>query len=484
MVFNDVFAPFIERSPVSVMFRGTLENVFTTERLDELFERTAQRQCCRELAFSTCVDLLSQVVTQAQPSLHAAFRQSREKIGVSVQALYQKLAGVEPAVCEALVRETAVDLAAMVDHLDAQLPGPLPGYDVRIVDGNHLQGTHHRLKELRRVGDAALPGHTLAVLNPHRELIEEVVVCPDGHANQKPLFRQLLKFVQPRQCWLADRDFSTLEFLFGIAERKGFFLIRQHGALHCEPEGRKRSLGRTDTGVVHEQPVRLTTSAGEELVVRRITLQLDQPTRDKATELHLLTNLPAKVSGLAVAGAYRARWKIENAFYQLTMVLRCELNTLGYPQAALLGFCLAVTMYNAVHTVTAALRVAHPTVLPKPKPKVPSAKKRAAPQQAASKKAPPKLSFYYLADEIAGVSRGMEIVITAEYWTAAFGGKTSPQMARMLLWLARKVSLERFLTNPASEKKRKARRPIKHGGHVSTHRLLQKRKKTPAKRQH
>jgi len=43
-------------------------------------------------------------------------------------------------------------------------------------------------------------------------------------------------------------------------------------------------------------------------------------------------------------------------------VLRCELNTLGYPDAALFGFCMAVVMYNALSTVIAALRVTHPEV--------------------------------------------------------------------------------------------------------------------------
>jgi IS4 transposase len=445
------------------MFRGTLENIFTARRLDGLFERTAQRQCCRDLAFSTCADFLGLVVTQIQPSLHAAYRERSQGIGVSVQALYQKVAGIEPGVCEALVRETAADLAAIIDDMEATLPGPLPGYDVRIVDGNHLQGTHHRLKELRHLGDAALPGQTLAVLNPHRELVEEVVVCTDGHANQKPLFRHLLPQVQPRQCWIADRDFSTREFLFGVKERRGYFVVRHHGVLGFEPAGRRRRRGRIDTGVVYEQKVRLSDGEGGEMIVRRITVQLDRPTRDKDTEIHLLTNLPQKVTAQTVAQAYLARWKIENAFHKLTMVLRCELNTLGYPQAALFGFCLAVVMYNAVNTVVAALRAAHPET---------------ASGETATEL--PKFSFYYLADEIAGVSRGMAIVIADEHWTAAFAGKTSQQMARKLLWLARKVHIDRFLTNPTSVKRRKARRPIKHGGHVSTHQILQQRKNITA----
>lgn len=463
MVLEEVFQPFIEKSPVSVMFRGTLEYVFSADRLNSLFEGTAKRQYCRALTFSTCAELLGLVVTQIQPSVHAAYRARREEIGVSVQSLYQKLAGVEPVVSETLVRETASDLAKIIDEMNARLPGPLPGYEVRIVDGNHLAGTQHRLKELRRLGDAALPGHTVAVLNPHRELIEDIVACEDGHANQKPLFLRLLPKIQRNHCWIADRDFSTPDFLFGIKERRAYFLIRQHGQLQGENVGRPRRVGRVDTGVVYEQKLRLTHRDGREMVVRRITLKLDKPTRDKDTEIHLLTNLPRKVSGKTLAMCYRSRWSIEAAFQKLTMVLECELDTLGYPDAALFGFCLAVVMYNVVNTLTSALRVAHPEAIAK------------------AAETGQKLSFYYLADEISGVWRGMTIVVDDQHWTTAFAARSAKQMAKQLLWLAKKVKVDQFITNPASPKKRKKPRPIKHGGHVSTYRILQKRKRTAKK---
>jgi len=455
MVFDRIFEPFIEASPVSVMFRGTLENVLSAERLDRLFADTAKRQYLHELTFSTCVELLGLVVTQIRPSINAAYRTRRERLGVSVQSLYQKLAGIEPAVSEALVKETAIDLGAIIQRMKAAVAGPLAGFDVRIVDGNHLQGTHHRLKELRPVGDAALPGHTIAVLNPQRQLIEKVVVCPDGHANPKPLFRRLLGEIEANQCWIADRDFSTRTFLFGVADRKAYFVVRHHQGLGVERIGPTSRAGKTKTGEVYEQKVRLPGSNGCELVVRRITIKLLEPTRDKDLELHVLTNLPAKVGARRIADAYLARWRIEAAFYKLTMVLRCELNTLGYPEAALFGFCLAVVMYNALSAVIAALQVARPEV--------------------ASEKEQ-KFSFYYLADEIAGVWRGMALVIPTSYWTKTFAQRTPAQMAKLLLWLARHGPIDPFLTNPVRVKKRKKRRIIQHGGHVSTYRILQERK--------
>ena len=111
MVFGKLFEPFIAGSPVSVMFRGTLENVLAAERLDRIFENAAQKQTCRDLAFSTCADLLGMVVTRVRRSLNAAYLAHRQAVTVSIQSVYNKLARIEPAVSEALVRETARDLA-------------------------------------------------------------------------------------------------------------------------------------------------------------------------------------------------------------------------------------------------------------------------------------------------------------------------------------------------------------------------------------
>ena len=460
MVFGRLFEPFIAGSPVSVMFRGTLENLLAAERLDRIFENAAQKQTCRELAFSTCADLLGMVVTRIRRSVNAAYLAHREAIAVSVQAVYDKLAGIEPTVSEALVRETARDLAEIQAKMHVLWPGPLPGVEVRIADGNHLAGTQHRLKELRRLGDAALPGHTLAVLNPQRQLIEDVIVCEDGHANQKPLFVKLVEKVQPRQCWIVDSDGSTRDFMFGIVQRKAYFLLHQHGSLQGELMGKRRRLGYIDTGVVYQQQLRVTRSDGHSMLVRRITIKLNEPTRDGDTEIHLLTNLPTRFDGRRVAVAYLSRWQIEAAFQKLTQVLRCELNTLGYPPAALFGFCLAVVMYNALNTVMAALRTAH--------------RQELIDRERAGRRA--RLSFYYLADEIAGVWRGMALVIAPDKWAVTFAQQSPRQMAKTLLWLADRTKIDGLLANSYGKKRRKKRRRMTtRGGNVSTYRILQER---------
>ena len=83
-----------------------------------------------------------------------------------------------------------------------------------------------------------------------------------------------------------------------------------------------------------EQAVTLTHE-GLERTVRRITVHLKQPTRDGDTQLHILTNLTKRqASAMKVAELYHGRWTIEVVFHELTMTLRCEVNTLGHPKAA------------------------------------------------------------------------------------------------------------------------------------------------------
>ena len=462
-MLEQVFDAFVEESPVSVMFRGTLENIFSSDGLNTIFEKHAQKQIVGELAFSTCAELLSLVTTRIQPSVHAAYRKNVQEVGVAIKSVYNKLNGIELEVSQALVRETAVDIKAIIEAMNATLEGPLPGYDVRIADGNHLAGTDHRLQELRDLADAPLPGHTVAVLNPHVEVIEDLIACEDGHANQKPLYVLLLEQVQRGQCWIADRDYSTMGFLFGIKRRRAYFIIRQHGSVKGKLLGRRKRVGETDTGVVYEQPIQLTNDQGELFTMRLITVVLNTPTRDGDTEIHLLTNLPKKVSACRVAEAYRGRWSLETAFAKLTQDLRCELNTLGYPKAALFSFCVAVVMYNVLSTVIATLRVTHPDVAT-------SDSRRSGRERT--------FSFYYLADEISGVSRGMAIAIPAEDWGDAFASLTVKQMTQRLVWLARRVDVRPLLTNPYGPKTRKKKPPMTtRGKHVSTYRILEQRKR-------
>jgi hypothetical protein len=102
MMLDTVFAPFVQERPICVMARSVLERLLDAQRLDALFERTAEQQYTRELLFSSLVQLMSEVVLGVHPTVHAAYQSQKDAIGVSTTALYNKLDRVETAVSAAL----------------------------------------------------------------------------------------------------------------------------------------------------------------------------------------------------------------------------------------------------------------------------------------------------------------------------------------------------------------------------------------------
>jgi hypothetical protein len=149
MLLDTIFAPFVKERPICVMARAVLERLLDAPRIDDLFARTAQHQYTRELMFSSLVQLMSEVVLGVHPTVHAAYKANQEAIGVSTTALYNKLDRVEPGVSAALVRDSAELAESVVKALGASHPRWIPGYQIKVLDGNHLSSTEHRLKELR-----------------------------------------------------------------------------------------------------------------------------------------------------------------------------------------------------------------------------------------------------------------------------------------------------------------------------------------------
>ncbi len=109
-MLSPVFDAFVEASPVSVMMRVLMENIFNSSRMNQLFETASVRQYEQELLFSTQVDLMSLVVCGMYPSVHAAYQKKAVEVSVSATALYNKLQRIELPVSRALVHETASDL--------------------------------------------------------------------------------------------------------------------------------------------------------------------------------------------------------------------------------------------------------------------------------------------------------------------------------------------------------------------------------------
>jgi IS4 transposase len=453
-MLEEILARFEKQAPVSVMARLTLEQALPSGWIDEIFQRHRQRQYPRELLFSTVVELMSLVSLGLRPSLHAAARKM-ENLPVTVTALYDKIKRTEPAVLRALVQGSSERLAPVIGALGHS--HSLPGWQLRIVDGNHLPGSEKRLAPLREHRGAALPGHAVVVYDPDRGLVTDIVACEDAHESERAAMPPLLASAQPGQAWIADRHFCTRAILRGWHEAGAAFIVREH-AHHPRilSESPWSAFMRTPTGQVHEQAIVIDQDGTP---WRRIELHLDTPTESGECMIRLWSNLPESVEAAQIAELYRKRWRIESMFQRLESVLESEICTLGHPRAALLGLVSAILAYNVLSILKRSIEQAHREEMPEL-----------------------DVSTYHLAVHVRSDYQGMLIALPAERW-CTWSEASPEQLAQRLLQLGRQIPPRQVATSKRGPKKEKPKGYVNAATareHVSTARVLKAAKaKTP-----
>jgi len=309
------------------------------------------------------------------------------------------------------------------------------------------------VKETRNDSAAPLPGQSLVVYEPAWQMATDIILCEDGHAQERSLLDKVVAKIKERDIWMADRNFCVKWFLLAIIKGGGFFIIREHEQLNYCKAGKLRRRGRIETGQVSEQTICLEDDDGKRYWVRRVVVQLDEPTRDGDWEIALISNLPDEVGARTVADTYRKRWTIETGFLELTKTLCCEIDTLCYPKAALFAFCVAVAAYNVQSAIKGVMRAVH-----------------------GPEKIEHDFSRYFMAGEIARVHEGMMIALPAQEWEK-FRSMTTQEFAEFLRKVAQQVQLHRYPKSHRGPKKPKPkRRHSRKRPHVSTARLLDERK--------
>jgi hypothetical protein len=282
--------------------------------------------------------------------------------------------------------------------------------------------------------------------------VTDLVLEEDAYTQERALLTQILPRLQADDLLVADRNFCTTRFVFGVKTQKAFTIVRQHRRnLPCTSVSKLKKCGETDTGVVYEQRVQVSDpESGEVLVLRRIEVRLLQKTRDGDCTIALLTNLPDEVTALQIANLYRDRWTIEKHFQFLTQSLHCEVSGLGQPRAALFAFAMALVAANALAVVRGALRSVH------------------------GEAAEAEISGYYLADEVSGDYRSVMKYLPPQEWLA-WSCLPTVAMAELLCSIAQYVRLKGLTRSQRGPKKPPQEKRVydKKHKHYSTARLLQ-----------
>jgi hypothetical protein len=148
------------------------------------------------------------------------------------------------------------------------------------------------------------------------EFLSDVFCSEDGHAQVRSLLPEVLETVERGDVWIAERNFASTGFLFGLHEKRAFFVIRRHAKRACEEVGSLRFCAAVEGGEVYAQAVAVHgEEVGRILRLRQGVMRLEKPTRDGGQELRILTSLPAEAAAAAtVAELYRKGRGIEGCF--------------------------------------------------------------------------------------------------------------------------------------------------------------------------
>lgn len=448
MTDSMVMQRFIKERPLCVMARCVMGHVMTAE-LDQVFDDCRQRQYENELKFSALAASVADVALGFCENFNQSYKQNKEELRVTVEAYYGKINRVETSTSEGVVEFGGRKAGELLHEIGAGEWEVLRGYKCSVLDGNHLQKSEKRLAPLRGLCAAALPGTVVAKYDLQCELFERAYLLEDAHAQESTVLDRVIADLKTKELLIADRHFCIVKFMLDVAAAECCFVIRQHGRLKGELQGKRHKIGRCETGIVHQQKLRIS-DGDRVLTVRRITVELDTPTRDGDREIHILSNLPrADATSVQVATLYHQRWEIENAFHILTMTLTCEVKSIGHPSAALFLFAMAMLAYNCRQVLYAALWTTHDQA-----------------DVAA-------LSQHAVALEIVRPMDGLLIAIPASQWASA-APTTARGCAAFLCRVSQYVDVRKHRkTTRGPKKPKQPRAPCKAGTHVSTHRLLE-----------
>ena len=165
-----------------------------------------------------------------------------------------------------------------------------------------------------------------------------------------------------------------------------------------------------------------------------------------------ISTLPESINPGTIAILYFKRWTIETLFLEIESHLHSEINTLGYPKAALFGFCVALVAYNTLAVLKAALR-----------------------SQYGEEVVTNELSAYYIPTNITRTYDGMIIAIPKTQWDMV-RAMSLHVFCTFLQKLAGEVDMEKYKKSKRGAKKPRPKRDKHKGPHVSTARLLAAKK--------
>ena len=239
--------------------------------------------------------------------------------------------------------------------------GPLSGLRERfpnlfLIDGSRLDPIAHKLKILRNLAPAILPGCMSVIYDLFKGVTRQVLFDPDAAAPELLRAVPTLGSLPKGALIVGDRLYASIQFFWELSNRSLWGLFRLNGNLKVERQhliSRKQGGGRT---VVEEWLVSVGSGQTAPVItLRLICLRQGKVQRD------LLTSVldPQMLTAQEALSLYPFRWQIERVFFDLKETLNLRRFYTANPNGVAMQLYAAAMVYNAFRVAQGRIAQQH-----------------------------------------------------------------------------------------------------------------------------
>jgi hypothetical protein len=225
-----------------------------------------------------------------------------------------------------------------------------------LIDGSRLDPIAHKLKILRNLAAAILPGCMTVVYDLFNGVTRQVLFDPDAAAPELLRAVPLLDSLPNGSLLVGDRLYASIQFFWELSRRGLEGLFRLNGKLTVE---RRHLISRRQGGgraVIEEWLVDVGSGQTAPVItLRMICFRQGKVRRD------LLTSVldPQKLTAEEALSLYPLRWQIERVFFDLKETLSLGRFYTANPNGVAMQLYAAAMVYNAFRVAQGRIAQRH-----------------------------------------------------------------------------------------------------------------------------
>ena len=330
-----------------------LNDHLTEEVCAQVFDSTRTTEREREWTLFSLTKFWTAVILLAPDSLGHALERARQggnellpEVTASDGGSFQRYKSLHwkffhalyYAFTQRLLGEAQPVFAGTLSGLRERFPNLL------LIDGSRLDPIAHKLKILRNLAAAILPGCMTVIYDLFNGVTRQVLFDPDAAAPELLRAVPTLDSLPKGSLLVGDRLYASIQFFWELSQRGLWGLFRLNGNLKVERQhliSRKQGGGRS---VVEEWLVSVGSGQTAPVItLRMICFRQGKVQRD------LLTSVldPKMLTAKEALGLYPLRWQIERVFFDLKETLNLGRFYTANPNGVAMQLYAAAMVYNA-----------------------------------------------------------------------------------------------------------------------------------------